>query len=254
MGCSRAISAVVATSLIIGVLGGVLGAPEAAYADEAAGTKEYGHWRGWAIAGGGLALLASGAVWQAQSSDDFVQFDRDFAERCPLGCVLSQLPPEFNALLDRAETRKSLSMASYGLGAVATAAGVFLIYLDAGPKERLLPRTSRLIILGSGATTLAVGGLLQWRSSSNFDDFDQQFEERCGLRGCAAGSVPDLDDLLSTARLQRNIAFASYAVGGALVVTGVILTYRDRLDDRHALSIQPVLGPQLATINLQGVF
>lgn len=247
-------SAVAAAALVTGIIAG----PHQALADSASTSSpessDYGHWRGWAVAGGGAALLMSGIAWQAQASGDYASFDRDFAALCPLGCVVSQLPEELRTRLQRAESRERLSLLGYGLGALTTAAGAYLLYRDAGPTDRLQPRTSRLLFIGGGGLTVALAAVLQWRSSVAFDEYDQEFEARCGLSGCTDGEVPDLDNKLSNARLLRNFSFATYAVGGALIATGAVLAYRDRTQSRHALSIQPNIGARIATLTLQGTF
>lgn len=212
------------------------------------------HWRGWAVSAGGIALLFSGVAWQVQSSSDFERFDNRFEVLCPIGCVGEQLPQEISGLLDRARTRRTLAIASYSFGAVVTAAGALLLYRDAGPPdERLMPRTSRLLLMGGGVGTLALAGILQWRASVGFDRFDRSIEERCPF-GCPVSSVPDLEDDLAAARLQRSMAFASYAVGAALIGTGAVLAYLDRRARMRALSVQPSLTPQGATLTLKGAF
>ena len=211
-------------------------------------------WRDWAITGGGVALFLSGIAWQVQASDDYAEFDSQYAILCPLGCVSSQLPEELSQRLDKARNRKFLAVGSYTLGALVAATGTYYLYRRGGSSDRLLPRSRNLLLIGGGAGAIAIGGILQWLGSRNFAEYDEQFQERCSLSGCFDDTIPDLQSTLSKARLQRNAAFVGYAAGGAVAIAGIVLAFRDRRASTRAVSLAPTIGPQVATLNLQGAF
>lgn len=105
-------------------------------------------------------------------------------------------------------------------------------------------------VTGAGLVVSAAGGVLHWRSLSNFDSYDTEFGARC-MTGCRDEQVLDLNDMRDRATLQRRIAIVGSAVGGAALVSGLVLVYlnrgkvirRDLTEEPAHVTIEPLLAP-----------
>jgi hypothetical protein len=84
------------------------------------------------------------------------------------------------------------------------------------------------VVVGAGAIVVAGASYLDYHSSQAFDRFDAEFDRLC-RDGCPGDEVPRAlrDELAGTEREQR-VAQVSYAVGGAVLITGVALVYANR--------------------------
>jgi hypothetical protein len=123
------------------------------------------------------------------------------------------------------------------------------------------------VVVGAGAIVMMGAGYIDYDTSRSFDSFDTEFDALCG-NGCPDDEVPQAlrDGLRRTERAQR-VGQISYAIGGAALVTGVVLVYMNREQvvrrggpagyERagrgsprpvRALVFMPVLGPGQAGI------
>lgn len=107
-------------------------------------------------------------------------------------------------------------------------------------------------VVGAGVAAGLVGGGLHLLSEKNFNDFDAMVERDC-KNGC-----PNLPtDQVDRARLQRNVAIASYATGGAVLATGFVLVYLNRIKleridvtaaSERQISLIPMISPGAAGV------
>jgi hypothetical protein len=83
-------------------------------------------------------------------------------------------------------------------------------------------------VVGAAAVVMAGAGYLDYHSSQGFDRFDGEFDTLC-RDGCPQDEVSrTLRDSLDRAEREQRIAQVSYAVGGAVLITGVALVYLNR--------------------------
>ena len=84
------------------------------------------------------------------------------------------------------------------------------------------------VVVGAGAIVMMGAGYIDYDTSRSFDSFDIEFDMLCGT-GCPDDEVPQAlrDRLRRTERAQR-VGQISYAIGGAALVTGVVLVYMNR--------------------------
>lgn len=109
----------------------------------------------------------------------------------------------------------------------------------------------------AGVLVGAGGGILHWRAGADFAAYDRGIRacsEQNGGQGCTS-VPPDVAVLQTRAQALRTAAFAAYGVGGAGVVTGIVLVgvnrkqaYRIKpADDQPpaslSLHLTPLLGP-----------
>ncbi|HEX2569748.1 MAG TPA: tetratricopeptide repeat protein [Polyangia bacterium] len=125
------------------------------------------------------------------------------------------------------------------------------------PPRRSLWRAWAGVIAG-GVAIAGVGGLLQWRTSRDFAAYDRGIldcSERNGGQGCVS-VPPDVEALRARGRTLQNVAFVAYGVGGAGIVTGIVLLGVDRRNAHReaqtasppSLSLAPFLGPGQAGV------
>lgn len=107
------------------------------------------------------------------------------------------------------------------------------------------------VVIG-GAAMLGVSGYFDYTSSRGFDEYDNNFDDRCPA-GCQADQIPpDFNDQLNSSRTQQNISRITYAIGGAAFLTGVALLYinRERVvrikgdKETQPVTVTPVIGPK----------
>jgi tetratricopeptide (TPR) repeat protein len=100
-------------------------------------------------------------------------------------------------------------------------------------------------------SALLLGGAayLDFKTTSDFEEFDASFHQRCP-QGCQDAQLPEqFTSQLSSARTQQDVALVTYAAGGALLVTGAVLLYLNRervirIDDESdssGISLTPVI-------------
>lgn len=112
-------------------------------------------------------------------------------------------------------------------------------------------------VVAGSAVLLGGAAYLDFKTSSDFDEFDTAFHSRCPA-GCVDSQLPaEFTDQLSQARTQQDIALATYAVGGALLATGAVLLYVNRervirIDDDNEpspVSLIPVITTESAGLS-----
>ncbi len=103
-------------------------------------------------------------------------------------------------------------------------------------------------VVGAGALVVAGGGIIHLQARNSFRDFDT------GILSCSTGCVPtpELANKLTRGDNMQKLAFGTYAVGGAALITGAVLVYLNRsqayrispgeLHQEPALSVTPLLG------------
>ncbi|HEX2573342.1 MAG TPA: hypothetical protein VH877_27585 [Polyangia bacterium] len=109
----------------------------------------------------------------------------------------------------------------------------------------------------AGVVVGGAGGILHWQAGRDFAAYDRGIAD-CSQRNNGQGCIsvpPDVAALQTRAQALRTAAFAAYGVGGAGVVTGIVLVgvnrrvaYRIKpADDQPPVSLSlhlaPVLGP-----------
>jgi tetratricopeptide (TPR) repeat protein len=112
-------------------------------------------------------------------------------------------------------------------------------------------------VVAGSAVLLGGAAYLDFKTSSEFDEFDTAFDSRCPV-GCVDAQLPEqFTNQLSQARTQQDIALVTYAVGGALLATGAVLLYlnRERVirinddSDSSPLSLTPVITTEGAGLS-----
>ena len=129
---------------------------------------------------------------------------------------------------------------------------------DMTVSKRRWPQWMPWAVVGTGAAVLAVGGALHGQSSSSFASFDEDFDTRCMNGGCNDNEIPDLKDKLDSAERQQQIAVASYVVGGAALVGGLVLVFVNRpqvfrrdleAGTESELTFVPMIAPDSAGVS-----
>jgi PEGA domain-containing protein len=113
--------------------------------------------------------------------------------------------------------------------------------------KRQWPAWMPWAVMGSGVAMAAGGGLLHQQTSKDYGIFDS------GLQSCNNDCYPTPKHLVEARTRGDNFqraAFGAYALGGAALVTGAILLYRnqpqliteDPSQEEEKVSIMPLLG------------
>jgi hypothetical protein len=106
---------------------------------------------------------------------------------------------------------------------------------------------------GVGAAVVAGGAYLDWHAARELDDYDAKIVRMCP-EGCRPGELPaDFDLQEQRAETRQGLAGVTYAVGGAALITGLVLAYLNRervipvAQGSHApaVSVTPALSPEL---------
>ena len=101
--------------------------------------------------------------------------------------------------------------------------------------QRRWPVWMPYAVVGASVAFFAGGGYFDRQSSQNFSEFDGQFDGLCN-QGCPESQLaPEVRDTLDTAKTQQNVARVIYTVGGAVLVTGVVMLY---LNQEKAVRVQ----------------
>lgn len=127
-------------------------------------------------------------------------------------------------------------------------------------EERLIRRAwIPWTMAGVGAALLATGGLLHYQAYDLFGRADERFAQDC-QEGCmdsdqaARSALGDMD----TAGTMQAVAFPSYVVGGALVISGLTLAYLNQPKVTHIerSNVRTWVTPVVSTdmVGLQGAW
>lgn len=92
------------------------------------------------------------------------------------------------------------------------------------------------VVSAAGAAVALMGIPLQLRAQSNLDSYDAEIRARCET-GCSLTDVPlHVRAMESRGQFQNRLALTSFAVGGAVVVTGLTLVILNR---PHTVAASP---------------
>ncbi|HTJ41916.1 MAG TPA: hypothetical protein VL463_07450 [Kofleriaceae bacterium] len=123
-------------------------------------------------------------------------------------------------------------------------------------EKRKMPVWVPYVVAGSGVLLAGVGGLVEQQASSGFKNYDTLIAQ-CAMTdptgGCPSPS-PTAVDTKSSAESKQTLATAGFVLGGAAIVTGVVLyivnrpeSYRiDPFAEKQepgSVSVVPVFGP-----------
>jgi tetratricopeptide (TPR) repeat protein len=87
-------------------------------------------WIPWTVAGAGLAVAAVGIPFQVASSGNFSDFDSEFDDMCPEGCLDADLSDDLKDKKSKAESQRTIAIAMYATGGIIAATGVVLAVLN----------------------------------------------------------------------------------------------------------------------------
>jgi hypothetical protein len=133
---------------------------------------------------------------------------------------------------------------------------------DAATTTRRWDRWKPYAVIGAGVIVAAIGIPLQLKARSDFDAYDAGVAQECGDLGCAPGELSESTrNLESQAKLENRIAVTSFAIGGAVAATGVVLLILNRprtvlpenLDlapESPTVTVVPVLSPDTAGVSV----
>lgn len=107
-------------------------------------------------------------------------------------------------------------------------------------------------IFGAGLVVAGVGGVLHWQANEQIKAYDKGVRE-CGMMSPTGGCTPD-DALQSKKTRAANLevgAYTAYGLGGAVVITGVVLAVLNRAkpervnpDKDSKVAVTPLFGPR----------
>lgn len=100
--------------------------------------------------------------------------------------------------------------------------------------KRRWPLAMPVAVLAAGVVVAGVGGILQWRASESFKDYDRGIGT-CSLGSATGGCTPNgaLAGKRSAGEAMQGTAFAFYGIGAALVAAGGVLVYMNRAHPYH---------------------
>ncbi len=106
-------------------------------------------------------------------------------------------------------------------------------------------------VLGAGVVIAVIGAPLMASAQASFNTFDSDLARLCP-EGCAQSTLPrTILDVRSAGRVENGFAIGMFAVGGAMVATGVVLLSLNglRSESEPTFALVPVLGPGLFGFN-----
>ncbi len=114
-------------------------------------------------------------------------------------------------------------------------------------------RIATYVDLGLGVVGLGLGTFFGLSASSKNSDAKKICVDREGA--CPAADVARHDDLVSDAKTARTLSFVGLGVGGALVITGVVLLVTSpKQAPSTGVRILPEVGPRSAGLSLGGAW
>lgn len=113
-------------------------------------------------------------------------------------------------------------------------------------------------VMGAGAVVALVGVPVMASAESSYERYDQDLSRVCPS-GCPLASLPgSVLDLKQSAAAQNGAAIGLFSVGGAAVVTGVVLAVlnQPRPETPSAVTAQivPFIGPAASGVMVGGAF
>jgi hypothetical protein len=132
--------------------------------------------------------------------------------------------------------------------------------LKALATRRRWPVWQPWVVMAAGAAVALVGVPLVLQAKSDYESYDRAVAATPACQmSCLPSDLPGpVQDLKPRAAAEDAAGIAAFAVGGAIVASGVVLLIlnQPRLVERPAtrVSLAPVLGPQAAGLSLGGTF
>ncbi len=143
------------------------------------------------------------------------------------------------------------------VGGESTTITVVLVPLaEAARYERRWAVWKPWAVVGSGVAVAALGIPLRRASLAARDDYEEEIARTCPT-GCTADMIsPAVRNLEDRAHTYNRFEVAAYATGGALVLTGAVLTYlnRERRIPAEQVVAEPVVGPDSVGMSLRVSF
>lgn len=117
------------------------------------------------------------------------------------------------------------------------------------------------MVVGLGGAALVAGGAMHYQAYAMFDDADTRFEEACA-EGCRDDEPKARSSVgrMGTARWLQRGAFGSYAAGGVMVMTGLVLAYLNQPRMTHVersdIQTRMNVAPMVSTdgVGIQGAW
>jgi hypothetical protein len=105
-------------------------------------------------------------------------------------------------------------------------------------------------VVGGGAAVALIGGLVEWRASADYDEYDRVIAVECGQVGCDQEPAAAAE-LRARARLEDRIGVATLAVGGVGLAVGAALAVLNRgRIELPSVEIMPAAGGASAVVRL----
>ncbi len=92
--------------------------------------RRFAPWVPWAVAGGGVAVIALGGILHASAISDFDEFDssiRACEEETQMACEITS---DQQSMRDGGDTKQTIAVVSYVVGATALVTGVALVLIN----------------------------------------------------------------------------------------------------------------------------
>jgi len=109
--------------------------------------RRFAWWKPWALLAAGVAVAAVGVPLQLDAQSNMDSYDRQFGQKCPMGCHEQDLPASVRDLKSQAELENGIAVGTFIAGGALVAGGLVLIILnqprvvEAQPKPALPPLT-----------------------------------------------------------------------------------------------------------------
>ncbi len=92
--------------------------------------RRWAPWIPWTLVATGSAIVASGAIFHNQSRTGFGSYDDGFDSACSEGCPVTDISTNLNDELSGAENNQTIAYIAYGVGGVALASGMVMVFLN----------------------------------------------------------------------------------------------------------------------------
>jgi hypothetical protein len=91
--------------------------------------RRWAAWKPYTVVTTGAALVLAGAVLDWHSTRMFDDYDSDYLEACPIGCMPGMEPSGLGDRQSQAESEQRLAVIGYAAGGVVLATGIVLSYV-----------------------------------------------------------------------------------------------------------------------------
>jgi tetratricopeptide (TPR) repeat protein len=126
------------------------------------------------------------------------------------------------------------------------------VKIPEGPSPRSSRRTIGIAVVAVGGAILAGGAVFGVIAKSRNDDA----KDICGgdIDACDPARLADAQDKVDAARKAGNLSTVGFIVGGAAVVTGIVLFVTAPKSTKRHVSIVPAVHPDGAGVVIRGGF